>query len=203
MQARRNMLAEKQQKPYRPVEDLLRRAQGGEAEAFDHLFTCCKDGVYACLWHLLNGDADLVEEAVGSVFLNAYRSLGQFRGESALSTWLYRIAVNEAHARLRQKRRRRLFGLLSFQEPEVSGESLPKAEDPAECLQRAEEDRQLWQAVNALPEPYRTPVVLRYTSGMATGDIAEVLRRPAGTIRYQLSRGLEILRERLGSEWNQ
>ncbi|HZT42474.1 MAG TPA: sigma-70 family RNA polymerase sigma factor [Chthonomonadaceae bacterium] len=196
------MLAEKWQKPYRPVEDLLQRAKAGEREAFDHLFTCCKDGVYACLWHLLDGDADLVEEAVGSVFLSAYRSLSQFRGESALSTWLYRIAVNEAHARLRQQRRRRLFGLLSFQEPKVSRESLPKAEDPAETLQRAEEERLLWQAVNALPEPYRTPVVLRYMSGITTGDIAEVLRRPAGTVRYQLSRGLQILRERLGSEWN-
>src|SRR5258708_24306550 len=107
------MLAEKQQKPTLPEQPLLHRARAGEAEAFDCLFREHKDSVYACLWHLLDGEADLVEEAVGSVFLNAYRSLGRFRGESSFSTWLYRIAVNEAHARLRQRRRRRLFGWLS------------------------------------------------------------------------------------------
>src|SRR5579871_5794658 len=99
------MWAEKRHKPFLLEHSLLQRARTGETEAFDHLFTEYKDGVYACLWHLLDGDADLVEEAVGNVFLSAYRSLGRFRGESSFSTWLYRIAVNEAHARNRQKRR--------------------------------------------------------------------------------------------------
>src|SRR5579859_814256 len=133
------MRVEKRQKPCWSPEDLLHHARAGETEAFDQLFTRCKDGVYACLWHLLNGDADLVEEAVGSVFLNAYRNLDKFRGDAALSTWLYRIAVNEAHARLRQQRRRRLFAPLSFHEPAASDEARPKAEDPAERVIRTEE----------------------------------------------------------------
>jgi RNA polymerase sigma-70 factor (ECF subfamily) len=194
------MLAEQRRKPSLPEQHLLRRARAGEAEAFDCLFREHKDGVYACLWHLLSGEADLVEEAVGSVFLSAYRSLGRFRGDSSFSTWLYRIAVNEAHARLRQKRRLRLFGWLSLQEPRVEKEALPTADDPVEHLLNAEEERRLRQAVRALPEPYRTPVVLRYMSGMAAAEIAEVLKRPAGTVSYQLSRALQILRERLGSE---
>ncbi len=194
-------LAEERQRAQWPEEELVRRAQAGEAEAFDRLFTSHKDGVYACLWHLLNGDSDQVEEAVGSVFISAYRGLARFRGEAALSTWLYRIAVNEARARIRQKRRRRLGGLLSFHEPALSREALPETNDPAKRFLHSEEDRLLWQAVRALPEPYRTPVVLRYMSGMATGEIAEALRRPSGTVRFQLSRGLQILRERLESDW--
>src|SRR5215467_15484683 len=117
------MLAETQQKPSLPEHSLLHRARAGESAAFDCLFREHKDGVYACLWHLLGGEADLVEEAVGSVFLNAYRSLGRFRGDSSFSTWLYRIAVNEAHARLRQKRRRKRFGWLSLHEPKVMEET--------------------------------------------------------------------------------
>ena len=194
------MLAEQRQQPSLKEQRLLHRARAGEAEAFDCLFQEHKDGVYACLWHLLSGEADLVEEAVGSVFLSAYRSLGRFRGNSSFSTWLYRIAVNEAHARIRQKRRLKLLGWLSLHELRVTEETLPKAEDPAERLLRAEADKMLRQAVRALPEPYRTPVILRYTSGMAAAEIAEVLKRPAGTVRYQLSRALQILRERLGSE---
>lgn len=193
-------VGEKAVKPFLPEHSLLRRARAGETEAFDHLFTQYKDSVYACLWHLLGGDADLAEEAVGNVFLNAYRSLGRFRGDSAFSTWLYRIAVNEAHARNRQKRRRYLFNLLSLHEPTAAKEAHPQVDDPPEYLLRVEEERLLRQAVRALPEPYRTPIILHYLSGMASPEIAEVLRRPAGTIRYQLSRGLQLLRERLGSE---
>src|SRR5437016_13477253 len=118
------MATEKRQEAVSPEDLWLRRARSGEDEAFDCLFRQHKDGVYACLWHLLDGEADLVEEAVGSVFLNAYRSLGRFRGDSSFSTWLYRIAVNEAHARIRQKRRWKLLGWLSLHEPTVAQEAL-------------------------------------------------------------------------------
>src|SRR5947199_3334551 len=108
------MLADKPYEPLTSDQLLLVRARAGESQALDQLFVQHKDGVYACLWHLLGGDPDLVEEAVGSVFLSAYRGLGRFRGESALSTWLYRIAVNEANARIRRKRRWNVLGWLQL-----------------------------------------------------------------------------------------
>jgi RNA polymerase sigma-70 factor (ECF subfamily) len=190
-------MPEEARRAYWAAPDRVGRAQAGDSRAFDRLFTDHKDGVYACLWHLLGGDADLVEEAVGNVFLSAYRGLARFRGDAALSTWLYRIAINEAHARRRQLRRQRLFGLISLHDERMAAEAQPLSPDPAESVLRSEEGRRLEAAVRALPEPYRTPIVLRYISGMATGEIAGVLRRPPGTVRYQLSRGLEILRERL------
>jgi RNA polymerase sigma-70 factor, ECF subfamily len=190
----------KQQNLPIPDEDLVRRTRAGDAAAFDHLFTRYKDGVYACLWHLLSGDAELVEEAVGNVFLSAYRNLGKFRGDSLFTTWLYRIAVNEAHARIRQKRRWQLLHWFSLHELDDVA-AAPKAADPSEYLMQVEGAALLFAAVRALPEPYRTPVILRYISGMASPEIATVLRRPAGTVRYQLSRALQILRERLGSDW--
>jgi RNA polymerase sigma-70 factor (ECF subfamily) len=177
-------------------------AREGDGEAFDRLFHEHKDAVYSCLWHLLDGEADVVEEAVGNVFLSAYRSLGRFRGDSAFSTWLYRIAVNEAHACIRRKRRRRMLGFLSFSDPDVERAIGPAADDPAEQVLQEEAERALSRAVRALPEPYRTPLILRYISGLAAPEIASALKRPPGTIRYQLSRALQILRERLGSEWS-
>lgn len=181
--------------------DLVCRASHGELAAFDQLFVLHKDAVYACLWHLLDRDAELVEEAVGGVFLNAYRGLARFRGESSFSTWLYRIAVNEANRRRRQRRRWRLFGPVPLKDcdPETPNEGT----DPAGNLLREDERRRLCQAVRALPEPYRTPTVLRYMSGMTSQEVGDILRRPAGTIRYQLSRAMQILRERLGSEWQE
>jgi len=195
------MLAEDRLKSFPTESEIVNRARAGQAAAFDELFVLHKDGVYACLWHLLGGDAESVEEAVGAVFLNAYRSLQGFRGESAFSTWLYRIAVNEARLRIRQKRRWQLPGWLSLHGPDAAAETQQRTQNPEEQFVRAEQDGKLWQAVSALPEPYRTPVILRYMSDMPSPEIAEVLGRPAGTIRYQLSRAVQILRDRLGSEW--
>jgi RNA polymerase sigma-70 factor (ECF subfamily) len=194
------MLGDNRQKQYFAEKPLILRAKAGENEAFDRLFMQHKDGVYACLWHLL-GDPDQVEDAVGNAFLSAFRSLGRFRGESSFATWLYRIAINEARARIRQKRRWKLFGWRSLEEPEIEEAAVDRGDDPAEQMIRAQEEIILRKAVRALPEPYRTPIILRYMSGMDSPEIAGILKRPAGTIRYQLSRGLQILRERLGSEW--
>jgi RNA polymerase sigma-70 factor (ECF subfamily) len=181
-------------------DNLLCRARDGDAEAFDHLFLLCKDEVYASLYHLLDGDSDAIEEAVGNVFLGAFRGLPRFRGEAAFTTYLYRITVNEAHAQ-RKRRTRRERTETPFGSSEASLRDMNQP-DPAVLYQRNEEERRLTRAVQALPEPYRTPVILRYLSGVAAVEIAQILKRPAGTIRYQVSRGLQILRERLERDDN-
>jgi RNA polymerase sigma-70 factor, ECF subfamily len=193
------MAAEEQDQRYMTDIHLLRRAREGESQAFDSLFQNHKDGVYACLWHLLDGEPDAVEEAVGAVFLSAWRGLPGFRMESSFSTWLYRIAVNEGRACVRRKRRQRMFGWFSFSEQDSA--VVAQYSDPTADALRDEETRELWRAVRALPEPYRTPTILRYMSGLDSREIATVLRRPCGTIRYQLSRAMQLLRERLGGVW--
>jgi RNA polymerase sigma-70 factor (ECF subfamily) len=195
------MAAEKQQQRYIAERMLVERARNGEGVAFDALFRAHKDGVYACLWHLLDGEADAVEDAVGAVFLSAFRGLAGFRMESSFATWLYRIAVNEARGRARRRRKQRLLGWFSLDGRSTECRALTGGPDPKENLLRDEETRMLRRAVRALPEPYRTPMVLRYMAGMDSPDIASVLRRPRGTVRYQLSRAIEILKERLGGEW--
>ena len=179
---------------------LLQRARDGHAGAFDQLFVQNKDSVYACLWHLLDEDADLVEEAVGNVFLNAYRALPRFRGDSSFSTWLYRIAINEARAMRTKKKRWQQIAGISLQEEVLRSQPSARDGDPAVDVARQEEERLLKEAVRHLPEPYKTPVVLRYFNGLAANEVAEILKRPAGTVRYQVSRGLSLLRERLGRE---
>ena len=178
--------------------ELITRARAGEAAAFDRLFMRYKDTVYACLYHLLEEDRDAIEEAVGTVFLSAFRALPRFRGEAAFSTYLYRIAVNEAHAqrKRRQQRQQRETALPESEEMRHD----PNQPDPADIYQRAEEERRLTRAVRALPEPYRTPIILRYLNSVSAAEIATILKRPAGTVRYQVNRGLRLLRERLESD---
>jgi RNA polymerase sigma-70 factor, ECF subfamily len=193
------MVCRKRQTDLPSDEELVRRAGGGDSAAFDDLFARHKDGVYACLWHCLGGDAELVEDAVGAVFLSAYRGLGNFRGDSSFYTWIYRIAVNQAQAQLRRKKRQWMLGWFSRQDLVESARGTDEP-DPAEEVLRADTDHRLWRAVHALPEPYRTPLILRYAAEMDSPEIAAVIGRPAGTVRYQLSHGLKLLRERLERE---
>ena len=179
------------------MESLLHRARAGDTEAFDQIFTQCKEMVYVCLYHLLEGDREAVEDAVGNVFLAAFRSLPRFRGEASFTTYLYRIAVNEAHAQRRRWRRQRVETAFTGAE---EARSDPNQPDPALIYEHAEEGRRLTRAVRALPEPYRTPIILRYLNGVPSAEIAIILKRPAGTVRYQVSRGLRLLRERMESE---
>src|SRR5947209_16056266 len=139
------MLDQNQKVSRSPDLSLVLRAQEGEAEAFDCLFAQHKNGVYACLWHMLGGDAEAVEEAVGNVFISVFKSLKRFRGDSSFSTWVYRIAINEARARIRQKRRWGLLRSVALDDqidtPDVD------ADDPAAETQRREDARVLRRAV--------------------------------------------------------
>jgi RNA polymerase sigma-70 factor (ECF subfamily) len=93
-----------------------------------------------------------------------------------------------------------LFAAPSLDETEAK-EQVSLAPDPVEDVLKTEDERMLRSAIRALPEPYRTTITLRYMSGLDSQEIALILKRPAGTVRYQLSRALSILRERLGREW--
>jgi RNA polymerase sigma-70 factor (ECF subfamily) len=172
---------------------LLDRARRGEAKAFDDLFALHQDRVRAGIWNLLGGDRELVEEAVGLVFLRAFLAFPQFRRQCAFSTWLFRIAVREAQALRRKMTKDRNPLTLDADCREISR---TLCEDPASYLLKIEEERRVRQALLALPEPYRTPVRLRYIETWTAVEIARHLQRPEGTVRYQISRGLKILRER-------
>lgn len=178
----------------------LQRAATGDRDAFNKIFDAHKDSVHSTLWHILNGDDELVEEAVGNVFLSVYRGLPSFRHDSSFTTWLYRIMINEAKARMRARmfRSRRQEVALA---DDVAADNSSGYGDPAISVSSAESRRILTSAVQALPEPYRTPIILRYLQDIPSNSISEILHRPPGTVRYQLSRGIQLLRERLGESW--
>jgi RNA polymerase sigma-70 factor (ECF subfamily) len=175
---------------------LLQRARAGERAAFDKLFARHRKSVYVYLCRLMESDGEQVEEAVGAVFLSAFQALSCFRGEAAFATWLHSIAANEARRRRRRQDllRRREAPLSLADEEDLLDGNAPGPE--MRCI-LAEEDRVLTRAVYALPEPYRTPVLLHCVRGTPAAEIARQLNRPAGTVRYQVSQGLKILRERL------
>ena len=141
------------------------------------------------------------EDVVQETFLRAFRSLGSFRGESSLKTWLYAIALNRLRVRRGTLARlRTLFGA-GGSGPTPDFSLLDNAADadrtPEENALLSDQRRRLRKAVLDLPEEFRMAVVLRDLEGLSYEEVASVLTVPVGTVRSRLARGRALLKEAL------
>lgn len=122
-----------------------------------------------------------------------------FQGKAAFSSWLYRLTVNAAIDLLRQRSRRPQT--LSLGDPDLPPVPDP-AEDPQAQAEAQERRRQLWQAIDALPEVHRTPFLLREMEGYSYREIAKALGLEEGTVKSRLARARVLLRSELLSHGN-
>ena len=167
--------------------DLVRQAQAGDGEAFGALYRAHVGRVHAlCL--RLAGDAHAAGELTQDVFVRAWEALPSFRGESALGSWLHRLAVNVFLGERRQSGRRERRVLT--------------AENPG-ALERPDESAgpgtrlDLEQAIARLPKGARTVFVLHDVEGYQHGEIAQMTGIAEGTSKAQLFRARRLLREAL------
>ncbi|HJY27932.1 MAG TPA: sigma-70 family RNA polymerase sigma factor [Pyrinomonadaceae bacterium] len=195
-----------------PVADLrpqaeaqfIERLKRGDAAAFETLVTERSGEIYGLLYRLTEN----VEEArdlTQETFLRAYQSIGHFRGESDLRTWIYRIAINQARNRWRWWRRRRREATVSIDAPEIGGGRLGlvatlksnTVRDPEQDALLSERERALKKALGSLKRVYREAVILRDIEGFAYEEIASALRISVGTVKSRLARGRQELRRKL------
>ena len=148
------------------------------------------------------------EEVTQDVLMKVYRKIGAFRGDSALSSWIYRITFNTAMSRLRahrgaraaeQERDRALAALESSDDgtARTSADPADWSHMPDEELLRFELRRAVEAAVRELPEIYREPVILRDFEGLTTEEASTRLKVKDQTLKSRLHRGRLLLRERL------
>ncbi|MFH1567379.1 MAG: RNA polymerase sigma factor [Gemmatimonadota bacterium] len=148
-------------------------------------------GLVHGLAHRLCGSADEALDAAQETFLNLIEALPGFRGECALTTWIYRVALNTCRGRGRRRQQ------LRSREAPLAAE--PAAREPSshQVLEEAERRDQVRQAIDDLPDPYREVVVLHYLQDLGYEEIAAVLEIPLGTVKVRLHRAKERLRRRL------
>jgi RNA polymerase sigma-70 factor (ECF subfamily) len=181
---------------------LVEEARSGSAAAFATIVERYHERLYAVVVRIVHDRAD-AEEVTQETFLRAYRNLASFHLDSALYTWLYRIAVNAA-VDLAKKRRRRQHLSLDDEELVLDG-ALPAAgQDPGEEYERAELVQLVREGIEALPERYRVILLLREYSDMSYESLAEVLELPKGTVESRLFRARmklkDWLQRRLGED---
>ncbi len=174
--------------------ELIERAKQGDAEAFEALYHLHKRRVYSlCLRMTANTAAaeDLTQEA----FLQLFRKIGTFRGESAFSTWLHRMAVNVVLMQLRKKG----LPVVPLEDTIETEEEAPKKElgAPDPSLAGSIDRLQLQRAVEDLPPGYRSIFVLHDVEGYEHNEIAEIVGCSVGNSKSQLHKARLKLRELL------
>jgi RNA polymerase sigma-70 factor, ECF subfamily len=189
----------KAQAPERPTEtELIARILSGDMRALEELVRTHNRLLYRTARAILRDDAE-AEDAVQEAYLQAYRALGSFRGESKLSTWLVRIAANEALMRRRRNASRaavvQMDGTAHAEEAHIS--DLPGPENEAE---RSEQRRLLEAQIDALPDGYRTVFVLRAVEELTVEETAAVLAIPEATVRTRYFRARGLLRAAMGKD---
>lgn len=187
---------------------LIARARSQDATAFELLMRRHNQRVYRVVRSLLRDPIE-IEEVMQQAYVQAFLHLDQFAGASRWSTWVCRIAVNEALARLRQRGRFVSFDAMSDSLDAVSDQQMthePKAfgADPERQAAHHEFSGMVEQAIDALPEIYRAVLILREIEGMNTAEVAEVLAVEPDVVKTRLHRARRALRgaleNRVGEE---
>jgi RNA polymerase sigma-70 factor (ECF subfamily) len=180
---------------------LLSRLQAGDPDALGDLADAFSARIYQLAFRYLRNRED-AEEVTQDVLYKVYRKVGAFRGDAALSSWIYRITFNTAMSRLRTASYQR--SMQEAQQAAVAEDKQQPRREPAdwtdladEQVFRAELRQRVFQAILALPAIYRGPVMLRDIQGMSTEEASRMLRVKDQTLKSRLHRGRLILRRQL------
>lgn len=177
---------------------LVERVQQGDKHAFDILVRKYQHKVVSLVSRYVSDHAEALDVAQ-EAFIKAYRAMGNFRGDSAFFTWMYRIAINTAKNYLVAQSRRPPSSDLDAQEAEQYGgdSRLRDSSSPERELLREEIEQTIQEAISALPEDLRTAITLREVEGMSYEDIALTMDCPIGTVRSRIFRAREAIDRKL------
>lgn len=183
--------------------ELLKRLQAGDERALADLSDAYRFKIYQLAFRYLRNKED-AEEVTQDVLYKVYRNIGTFRGDAALSSWIYRITFNGAMSRLRTARYRqsqdddRRIVSADGEESIAAAREVADLSDMADDLiLRSQARRRVFRAILALPAIYRAPVMLRDIQGMSTEEASALLRVKDQTLKSRLHRGRLILRKQL------
>lgn len=178
------------------------KLKAGDATAFETLVDRYSGDIYALLYRLTQ-NPDEAADLTQDTFIRVVRSIKNFRGDSELKTWLFRIAINESRNRFRWWKRRRRDLTISI-DMTVGDSNTPLSDmladnsvSPEDQALRREREYAIHKALADIPETFREAVVLRDIEGLSYDETASALGISLGTVKSRISRGRDELRRRL------
>lgn len=179
---------------------MVQRIVEGEQELFTELVRVHQTLVFRTCMGLTHSKED-AEDLTQEVFISAYLQLDRFKGESKLSTWLYRMAVNASLNHIRSSKKRSIFqrieGFFTREKTEVTTVALPVTDNPEQQLIAAQESKAIERAIDALPEKQRVAFTLSRYDELPQAEIAAIMGISEGAIEQLLQRAKANLRKKL------
>lgn len=176
--------------------EMVRRALGRDETAVRTIMQANNRRLYRLARGILRNDAE-AEDVVQDTYVRAFTHLDQFRGDSSLSTWLSRIAMNEALGRLRRQRPGVEWSELEKSVPQAQIIPFPLAssDDPEKSMAQREIRDVVEHAIDELPEPFRLVFITRVIEGMNVEETADILGLKPETVKTRLHRARNLLRD--------
>jgi len=172
--------------------DCVKRLLEGETDAFEILVQRHQKTIFNLVYRML-GDYDDAAEVAQEVFLSAYRSIAQFRGDANFSTWLYRIAMNHASTR-RRSLAHATQRSVALRDRDPVDDRHP---DPMDALMQKEIQQRVQAALNSLSPNDATLILLRDMQDVPYEEVAKILQLPLGTVKSRLHRARQTLKAKL------
>ncbi len=171
-------------------QELVSRIQQGDEMAFAQIVRSYKDKIVNYLWQL-TGDYQKAVELSQETFIRVYFKSRKYKPVAPFSSWIYAIASNLAKTEMKRSRKMKTVPLDNVQPNIIPKEHFPNNESNADLAQ------ELRKALNSLHPRYRVPVILKDVEGFSQEEIAQMLRKPLGTIKARISRGRNYLKKEL------
>jgi len=176
---------------------LLDRLRKGEESAFKELVESCKDLVYNTALGIVQNEED-AEDVAQEVFIQAYQSMSSFKGESKLSTWLYRITITKSLDHERRKKRKKRFGLMrSLFTGDQEETALSDFQHPGVALDQKENAGVLFKAIAKLPEQQRIAFTLHKVEGLSYKELSEIMQTSVPSVESLMHRAKNNLKKLL------
>lgn len=170
--------------------ELLNECRKGNREAFESLYLLHQKKVFSIALNFFGGDYDKAQDITQQVFLKLFTKFSEFRGESELTTWIYRITVNSCLDEHRKTSR--FFNLSDFL-------GLPdKRIKPDKKIQKEQISDEVQRVLGTLKPKFRLPLLLKYVEDLSYEEISKVLECSIGTVSSRLNRGHKMLASKLG-----
>lgn len=178
-------------------DNLIESLKRGDPGALESLFSVYKDKVYNTALSYLQNEQD-AEELTQDVFIEIFNSASKFKGDSALSTWIYRITINKSLDAIKFRKRKKRFAVLTsiFKKDDGSADiEIPDFIHPGIETELKERSAVLFKALDSLPENQRSAFILSKLENLSYKEISEVLKTTVPAVESLLSRAKQNLRK--------
>lgn len=182
--------------------ELLQKLKTGDRGAFKNLVNAYSEKVYNTALGYLQNLED-AEDISQEVFIEVFNSISKFKGESKLSTWIYRITINKSLDLLKRKKSKKRFAFItSIFSNEDATEEIPHFEHPGILMENKERAKILFSAMSKLPDNQKTAFTLNKIDGLSYKEISEIMDTSVSSVESLLHRAKNNLRKLLNTYYN-